>query len=53
MERGGRAPRLRCSGVVASEQGFAAGDGGVADGNVISVIKFGGCFLAQRERRGG
>ena len=28
-------------------KGFAAGDGGVADRNVIGVVKFGGCFLFE------
>ena len=44
----GRASRLRCRGGCAADtaKGFAAGDGGVADRNVIGVVKFGGCFLS-------
>ena len=48
MSDRGRASRLRCRGGCAAgtAKGFAAGDGGVADRNVIGVVKFGGCFLS-------
>ena len=49
----GRATKLRCRGDCAAgtAKGFAAGDGGVADRNVIGVVKFGG-FLSLGKRRG-